>query len=75
MVRVVIVDRTFPSCHVSILAIEAQTFSMQEPGYFFSIYSPPRTEAGYKLARQRLEEDLKFTSKMASFSPWLLSRY
>ncbi|KIM44588.1 hypothetical protein M413DRAFT_442556 [Hebeloma cylindrosporum] len=45
-------------------AIEAQTFSMQEPGYFFSIYSPPRTEAGYKLARQRLEEDLKFTSKM-----------
>jgi hypothetical protein len=62
-----LVTALFP--HVSTLAIEAQTFSMQEPGYFFSIYSPPRTEAGYKVARQRLEEDLRFTSKMASFSP------
>ena len=74
MVRVDIGDKHFPLM-LRPLAIEAQTFSMQEPGYFFSIYSPPRTEAGYKLARQRLEEDLKFTSKMASFSPWLLSRY
>ncbi|KAF9480487.1 Sec1-like snare protein [Pholiota conissans] len=45
-------------------AIEAQAFSLQEPSYFFSMYSPPRTEAAYKLARVRLEEDLRFTSKM-----------
>ncbi|KAF8967661.1 Sec1-like snare protein [Flammula alnicola] len=45
-------------------AIEAQAFSMQEPSYFFSIYSPPRTESSYKPARTRLEEDLRFTSKM-----------
>ncbi|KAF8202229.1 Sec1-like snare protein [Pholiota molesta] len=44
-------------------AIEAQAFSLQEPSYFFSMYSPPRTEAAYKLARVRLEEDLRFTSR------------
>ncbi|KAJ3510062.1 hypothetical protein NLJ89_g4885 [Agrocybe chaxingu] len=47
-------------------AIEAQTFSLQEPSYFFSMYSPPRTEAAYKLARLRLEEDLRFTAKAIS---------
>lgn len=45
-------------------AIEAQAFSVQEPSFFFSMYSPPRTEAAYKLARVRLEEDLRFTSRM-----------
>lgn len=44
-------------------AIEAQTFSLEEPSYFFSMYAPPRTEAGYKPARARLEEDLRFASK------------
>ncbi len=28
------------------------------------MYSPPRTEAAYKLARVRLEEDLRFVSQM-----------
>ncbi|KAF8906192.1 ras opposite [Gymnopilus junonius] len=45
-------------------AIEAQVFSMREPSYFFSMYSPPRTDAAYKPARARLEEDLWFMSKM-----------
>jgi syntaxin-binding protein 1 len=45
-------------------AIEAQAFSLQEPSYFFSTYSPPRTESGYKPARARLEEDLRFVSRM-----------
>ncbi|KAJ2914649.1 hypothetical protein MD484_g5748, partial [Candolleomyces efflorescens] len=45
-------------------ATEAQTFSLDEPSYFFSIYSPPRTEAAFKAARDRLEEDLRFASKM-----------
>ncbi|KAH6916053.1 ras opposite [Coprinopsis sp. MPI-PUGE-AT-0042] len=45
---------------------EAQVFSLQEPGLFFSIYSPPRTEGAYKAARDRLEEDLKFMSKTIS---------
>lgn len=49
-----------------ILAIEAQVFSMREPSYFFSMYSPPRTDASFKPARARLEEDLWFMSKMVS---------
>ncbi|KAF6761496.1 ras opposite [Ephemerocybe angulata] len=49
---------------LNIWATEAQTFSLNEPGLFFSIYSPPRTEAAYKGARDRIEEDLRFTSKM-----------
>jgi syntaxin-binding protein 1 len=48
------------------VATEAQTFALNEPGLFFSLYSPPRTEAAYKAARDRLEEDLMFTSKMVS---------
>jgi syntaxin-binding protein 1 len=31
------------------------------------MYSPPRTEAAYKLARVRLEEDLRFTSRTVCF--------
>lgn len=37
---------------------------MHEPGLFFSMYSPPRTEASFRPARQRLEDDLHFASKM-----------
>jgi len=46
------------------LAMEGQMFSLQEPSHFFSTYSPPRTDAAYKLARARLEEDLRFASRM-----------
>ena len=46
------------------LAIEAHVFSLQEPSHFFSTYTPPRTDAAYKPARTRLEEDLRFTSRM-----------
>ena len=46
------------------LAMEAHMFLLQEPSHFFSTYSPPRTDAAYKPARARLEEDLRFTSKM-----------
>ncbi|KAK0239011.1 Sec1-like snare protein [Armillaria nabsnona] len=44
--------------------VEAQTFSLQTPEMFFSIYSPPRHENDYSRARERLEEDLRFTSKI-----------
>jgi hypothetical protein len=46
------------------LAIEARTFTIDEPSFFFSIYSPPRQESAAKLARDRLLEDMRFTSKM-----------
>jgi hypothetical protein len=44
-------------------ATEAQTFSLQTPGMFFSMYSPPRSEISFRASRDRLEEDLRFTSK------------
>lgn len=44
--------------------MEAQTFSLQDPGLFFSLYSPPQSDGSFRLARTRLEEDLKFVSKM-----------
>lgn len=33
---------------------------------FFSFYSPPRNDNAFKAARDRLEEDVKFTSKIVS---------
>ncbi|RDB23678.1 Protein transport protein sec1 [Hypsizygus marmoreus] len=45
---------------------EAQAFSIQDPGLFFSLYSPPRSDAVFKPSRIRLEEDLRFVSKMIS---------
>ena len=53
-----------PHLEMHSLAIEAQMFSLQEPSHFFSTYSPPRTEAAYKPGRARLEEDLRFASRM-----------
>ncbi|KAF5383619.1 hypothetical protein D9615_003550 [Tricholomella constricta] len=45
-------------------ATEAQAFSLEDPALFFSLYSPPRSDSAFKLARTRLEEDLRFVSKM-----------
>ncbi|KAK7056390.1 syntaxin binding protein 1 [Paramarasmius palmivorus] len=47
-------------------ALEAQTFSLDLPEHFFSIYSPPRSESAYSEARGRLEEDIRFASKLIS---------
>ncbi|KAH7890774.1 Sec1-like protein [Phlebopus sp. FC_14] len=44
-------------------ATEAQTFSLNAPGLFFHIYSPPRNEASFRTTRARLEEELRFVSK------------
>ncbi|KAF8074953.1 Sec1-like snare protein, partial [Lyophyllum atratum] len=44
-------------------ATEAQAFSLQDPALFFSLYSPPRSDTAFKLARIRIEEDLRFVSK------------
>ncbi|KAJ7289107.1 Sec1-like snare protein [Mycena rebaudengoi] len=49
---------------VNFWAAEAQTFSLQAPEFFFSMYSPPRSESQYKAARDRLEEELRFVAKV-----------
>ena len=51
------------------VAIEHQVFSLQEPELFFSMYSPPRSQAEFKPAQDRLLEDIRFASKIVrSFS-------
>ncbi|KAF7770373.1 hypothetical protein Agabi119p4_6347 [Agaricus bisporus var. burnettii] len=49
---------------INFWATEAQTFTIDEPSFFFSMYSPPRHESSARLARDRLLEDMRFTSKM-----------
>ena len=48
------------------IAIEAQAFSVRSPGAFFNMYSPPRNDMLYKPMRDRLDEELRFMSKMVS---------
>ncbi|KAG6821215.1 hypothetical protein H0H93_004037 [Arthromyces matolae] len=47
-------------------ATEAQVFSIQDPALFFNMYSPPRSDAAFRPARIRVEEDLRFAAKMIS---------
>ncbi|CCM01354.1 uncharacterized protein FIBRA_03404 [Fibroporia radiculosa] len=49
---------------INFWAIEAQAFSLKLPGAFFNIYSPPRSDSAFPSARSRLEEELRFASKM-----------
>ncbi|KAF9784931.1 Sec1-like protein [Thelephora terrestris] len=44
--------------------IESQAFSLKLPEHFFSLYSPPKTDSAFKASRERLEEGIKFMSKM-----------
>ncbi|KAJ7509807.1 Sec1-like protein [Mycena galericulata] len=58
--------RAVKELFVNFWASEAQTFSMQAPEMFFSMYSPPRSDSQFKPARDRLEEQLRFASKIIS---------
>ena len=48
---------------VSLLAIEAQAFSLRVPECFFSMYSPVRSDATARADRDRLMEDIRFAAK------------
>ncbi|KAH9951056.1 Sec1-like protein [Amylocystis lapponica] len=56
--------KTLQELFINFWAIEAQAFTVKMPGSFFSMYSPPRSENAFRPARDALEEELKFTSKM-----------
>lgn len=47
----------------TLLALEAQTFSLYAPSHFFSMYTPPRTPSIQRSARDRLEDDLRFAAR------------
>ncbi|EPQ56577.1 Sec1-like snare protein [Gloeophyllum trabeum ATCC 11539] len=55
--------RCLQDLYINFWAIEAQAFSLKQPGLFFSFFSPPRNESAYKPARARLEEDVRFAAK------------
>ncbi|KAJ7920739.1 Sec1-like snare protein [Mycena leptocephala] len=56
--------RAVKELFVNFWAAEAQTFSLQAPEFFFGLYSPPRSDSVFKAARARLEEELRFSSKI-----------
>jgi syntaxin-binding protein 1 len=58
--------KTVPITNKTLPAAEAQTFSLQAPEFFFGLYSPPRSDSVFKAARARLEEELRFSSKIVS---------
>ena len=51
-------------CSNAPTAVESQAFSLKSPEQFFSLYSPPKTDNAFKASRERLEEGIKFMSKM-----------
>lgn len=57
--------------------MEAQAFSLRVPELFFSMYSPPRSDATTRAERDRLEEDIRFVAKsvriVASLRPYYLA--
>jgi syntaxin-binding protein 1 len=48
--------------------MEAQTFSLRVPEHFFSLYSPPRSDATARAERDRAEEDIRFAAKSVRIS-------
>jgi syntaxin-binding protein 1 len=53
--------------HITFLAIESQVFSLHVPEYFFSMYSPLRSDATARAERDRLMEDIRFVAKSVRF--------
>ncbi|EJF59045.1 Sec1-like protein [Dichomitus squalens LYAD-421 SS1] len=60
---------------INFWAIEGQAFTVRNPGSFFNIYSPPRSETSFKPMRDRLDEELRFMSKMISNVCLTLNEY
>ncbi|CAK5269873.1 unnamed protein product [Mycena citricolor] len=56
--------RTVRELFINFWPAESQTFSLQAPELFFGLYSPPRNDSQFQVARSRVQEQLKFVSKM-----------
>ncbi|KAF7795046.1 hypothetical protein EIP86_006190 [Pleurotus ostreatoroseus] len=56
--------KTLQELYINFWAIESQAFSLKRPGAFFHMFSPPRSDATFRTAREQLEEELRFASKM-----------
>ncbi|KAI0832105.1 Sec1-like protein [Trametes gibbosa] len=60
---------------INFWAIEAQAFTLRSPGSFFNIFSPPRSDTSFKPMRDRLDEELRFMSKMLTNVCLTLNEY
>ncbi|OJT06722.1 Protein transport protein sec1 [Trametes pubescens] len=61
--------------YINFWAIEAQTFTLRNPGSFFNMFSPPRSDTSFKPMRDRLDEELRFMSKMITNVCLTLNEY
>lgn len=55
--------------------MEAQAFSLRVPEHFFSMYSPPRSDATARPERDRVEEDIRFVAKSVRIAARLRPYY
>ncbi|KAH9004485.1 Sec1-like protein [Lactarius hatsudake] len=55
--------RGLQDLYINFWAMEAQAFSLRVPEHFFSMYSPPRSDATTRAERDRVEEDIRFAAK------------
>ncbi|KDQ61398.1 hypothetical protein JAAARDRAFT_30828 [Jaapia argillacea MUCL 33604] len=55
--------KTLQELYINFWPIESQAFSLKLPHFFFTLYSPPRTESAYPIARARLLSDISFLSR------------
>ncbi|KAH9000092.1 Sec1-like protein [Lactarius akahatsu] len=55
--------RGLQDLYINFWAMEAQAFSLRVPEHFFSMYSPPRSDATTRAERDRAEEDIRFAAK------------
>ncbi|KAH9851922.1 Sec1-like protein [Lenzites betulinus] len=61
--------------YINFWAIEAQAFTLRSPSSFFNIFSPPRSDTSFKPMRDRLDEELRFMSKMLTNVCLTLNEY
>lgn len=55
--------RGLQDLYINFWATEAQAFSLRVPEHFFSVYSPPRSDATARAERDRADEDIRFAAK------------
>ncbi|KAI9464431.1 Sec1-like protein [Lactarius psammicola] len=55
--------RGLQDLYINFWAMESQAFSLRVPEHFFSMYSPPRSDATARAERDRVEEDIRFAAK------------
>ncbi|OSD04764.1 Sec1-like protein [Trametes coccinea BRFM310] len=60
---------------INFWAVEAQAFTLRNPGSFFNLYSPPRSDTSFKPMRDRLDEELRYMSRMIANVCLTLNEY